>query len=248
VLWNLTLALPAAELADVSQPHIEFLDREWQPSKGVSYAAGIETKDADDSAITLDVLRKFGITKDAEALFSFEEPNHFRCFDLEADPSISNNIHVMSALRHFGFDYAHPTIQKIARFLEGNRKPEGYWIDKWHLSPYYPTCHAIIGCAGYASSFVADAVAWVIGHQHESGGWGYYKAPTPEETAYCLQALAIWNQTGGSVDKAILARGRDWLTEHQHDPTPSLWIGKCLYCPEYVIQSAILSALVLAEA
>jgi halimadienyl-diphosphate synthase len=246
VLWNLTLGAAPDELLDVSRRHIEFLANDWTPGQGVSYASGLPTKDADDTAITLEVLRRFGHRMDPEALLAFEESTHFRCFALEADPSVSNNIHVMGTLKEFGYDTQHPSVCKIIEFLRKTKQPAGYWIDKWHLSPYYPTCHAIIAGLGFANELVADSVQWVLATQQSDGSWGH-TVSTTEETAYCLQALALWNRSRGGVPSESLKRGVEWLTEHRHDETPSQWIGKCLYCPEYVIESAILSALTLAQ-
>ncbi len=85
---------------------------------------------------------------------------------------------------------------------------------------------------------------WILETQNEDGSWGYY-IPTAEETAYCLQALVIWKRSGHPVPDEVLQRGAGWLTAHMDDPLPPLWIGKCLYCPVYVVRSAILSALML---
>jgi halimadienyl-diphosphate synthase len=81
--------------------------------------------------------------------------------------------------------------------------------------------------------------------QNKDGSWGYYM-PTAEETAYCLQALITWKQHGGQVPKSKLMLGINWLIDNLELPRPSLWIGKCLYNPELIVQSAILSALILA--
>jgi hypothetical protein len=47
------------------------------------------------------------------------------------------------------------------------------------------------------------------------------------------------------VPNDVLKQGALWLADHALPPYPPLWIGKCLYCPELVVQSAILSALAL---
>jgi halimadienyl-diphosphate synthase len=128
--------------------------------------------------------------------------------------------------------------------LKKTQSPAGYWSDKWHASPYYTTAHAIIECSGYSSEGVEAAVNWITSSQNPDGSWGYYM-PTAEETAYSLQALAIWNMRAGPVPREILDRGRVWLEDHAEMPYPKLWIGKSLYCPELVVHSSILSALML---
>jgi halimadienyl-diphosphate synthase len=135
-------------------------------------------------------------------------------------------------------------VQKILKFLRMNQTASGYWEDKWHVSPYYASAHAVIACAGYASSLVEKTVDWILASQREDGAWGFHQA-TAEETAYALQALLIWqNQACGRQEQTI-RRGYQWLVQHLEPPFPALWIGKCLYAPELVIRSAIHSALAL---
>jgi len=121
-----------------------------------------------------------------------------------------------------------------------------FWFDKWHASPFYPTAHAVIHCAGLDDGLVDDAVYWILSTQNSDGSWGYYM-PTAEETAYCLQALIIWRRHGHLVPYAVIKQAATWLADHWEGPYPPLWIGKALYCPTLVVRSAILSALILAE-
>jgi halimadienyl-diphosphate synthase len=99
-----------------------------------------------------------------------------------------------------------------------------------------------MACNGYVNDLVESAFDWIVHTQNPDGSWGYYM-PTAEETAYCLQALAICQRTGRSAPKDVIRRGAIWLADHQADPFPPLWIDKCLYCPDVVVRSAILTAL-----
>jgi hypothetical protein len=242
-LWNLSLA--ASLDLDVilqCQPHLDFLENAWKPKQGAGWAAGYTVKDADDTGVTYEVLARFDRPANVEVVLSYEEEDHFRCFPLEANPSVSANIHVLGALRSAGFPVSHPSVQKVLKFLHST----AFWFDKWHSSPYYPTAHAIIACAGYADEIVADAIPWILQTQNSDGSWGYYM-PTAEETAYCLQALSIWHAAGHDVSYNDLKRGSDWLLENMQPPYPPLWIGKCLYSPDLVVRSTILSALMLVS-
>jgi len=91
-----------------------------------------------------------------------------------------------------------------------------------------------------------DAVEWLLRTQNVDGSWGTY-LPTAEETAYAIQALWIWNEHAARVPKDALRDGARWLQEHMDPPYPPLWIGKCLYNPNLVIRSAVVSALALAQ-
>ena len=246
-LWNLALTSPLDEdLLALCQPHLEFLEQGWQEGVGIGFAAGYTPKDSDVTSLVFEVLTAFGRSPDLDAVLRFEEKGHFRCYQLEANPSISANIHVLGALRAAGLGVGHPSVQKALKFLHRTQTLQLFWFDKWHASPYYSTAHAVINCAGYDDDLVQDAVYWILETQQADGSWGYY-VPTAEETAYCLQALVAWKRQGHSLAENVLERGAAWLADRVDGPYPPLWIGKCLYCPELVVRSAILGALLLVE-
>ena len=245
-LWNLELAgFLDDEMLALCQPHLDLLSGAWEAGQGIASVAGLGFRDGDATGMTYEVLSRFGRPVDLEGVLHYEEDNHFRCYALEANPSISTNIHILGALRRAGLDTQHPCVQKVLGFLRRMKSLDLFWLDKWHASPYYPTAHAIIACAGCDDKVVDSAVFWMLQTQNADGSWGYYR-PTAEETAYCLQALVVWKRHGHSVAGEALQRGAAWLADRAQPPYPPLWIGKCLYCPELVVRSAILSALALA--
>jgi halimadienyl-diphosphate synthase len=246
VLWNLALAGFCKDNSAVilAMPHLEFLKKTWKPGIGIAHASDFLPEDGDDTSLVYDVLKRYGINVDLAAVLHYEEGHHFRCYELESNPSISTNIHVLGALSQAGLGNDHPAVQKALAFLKNARSADTYWYDKWHISPYYSTAHAVIACAGYDDKLVAPSVDWILETQYQDGAWGYYGS-TAEETAYALQALVFWRRLGHNIPLAVIKRGADWLGQHIEPPYPPLWIGKCLYCPELVIRSAILSALIL---
>ncbi|MBN1890872.1 MAG: hypothetical protein JW850_22950 [Thermoflexales bacterium] len=244
-LWNLAII---AHLDDdvlaMCQPHLDFMEKAWRPMKGIGFAAGYTPTDGDDTGMVYETLARFGRAPDLAAVLSYEESDHYRCFALEANPSISANIHILGALQQAGLSIQHGPFRKIIEFLRRTQTARLFWFDKWHASPYYTTAHAIITLAGCDADTINDAAYWILETQNQEGSWGYY-IPTAEETAYCLQALAIWKRHDGQVPTDVLKRGAVWLADHIEPPYPPLWIGKCLYCPVLVVRSAILSALEL---
>ena len=116
-LWNLGM-IPDLEVTDKLRPHIEFLSKAWEPRRGVSFATNYSVKDSDDSVITYSTLLRFGIEKDLASVLAYEEKDHFRCFDLEVNPSISANIHILHALRQTGLS------QKIPRSKRSSTSSE----------------------------------------------------------------------------------------------------------------------------
>ncbi len=244
-LWNLALLEPLDdELLALCKPHLDFLEKNWHPGIGIGTAADYPPKDGDDTGLIYKVLTKYGRKVDQEAMFKYEESDCFRCYALEANPSISTNVHILGGLRTAGFTPEHPAVLKVLGFLMRSQTIRLFWFDKWHSSPYYPTAHLVVVAAGYVDELVDNAVYWILETQNQDGSWGYYM-PTAEETAYCLQALVIWRRNGHPVPDEAIQRGAAWLQAHMDDPYPPLWIGKCLYRPHYVVRSSILSALML---
>jgi halimadienyl-diphosphate synthase len=247
VLWNFVVTgQMTEEQTQLARPHLDYLAKIWRPHSGVGFAADYTPTDGDDTGATFELLRRFDYSPDLEAVLAYEQADRFRCFEYESDPSISANIHILAALRHAGLEITHPSVEKVVSFLQSNRVGDIFWADKWHASPYYSTAHAIIACAGYVNGLAEPAVDWIVRTQNRNGSWGYYTQPTAEETAYCLQALAIWKQTGHEVSRQTLADGAAWLKDNANLPHPALWIGKCLYTPDRVVRSTVLSALQLA--
>lgn len=249
VLWNLKFAIDSLDqkILDLCQSHLDHLLWSWTPGMGTGFTKNYAPKGGDETSIVYDVLKYYGRSVDIDAVLSYEKSYYFRCFDIESNPSISANSHVLGALRQASFEKTHPTINKLLRFLGESRIDNTFWVDKWHTSPYYATAHGAIACMGYDDQMASNAIDWIVSAQNPDGSWGYYAA-TAEETAYCLQALAIWKQHHNDQVRAdVLQRGRGWLMERINPPYPPLWIGKCLYCTELVVKSAILSALTLVE-
>jgi halimadienyl-diphosphate synthase len=244
-LWNLSF-IPDLIKHVKLKPHLDFLSKAWQAKRGVGFAAGYSVKDSDDTGLVYDTLLRFGIEKDLASVLLYEEKDHFRCFDLEVNPSISANIHVLGALGQAGLNEKNSSVSKVIHFLRKAKGDRLHWVDKWHSSPYYATSHAVIACAGLANDLVEDSVQWILDSQSRDGSWGTH-LPTAEETAYAIQALWLWNEKVARVPKTALKNGARWLKEHFDQPYPPLWIGKCLYSPNLVIRSAVISALALAQ-
>jgi halimadienyl-diphosphate synthase len=250
VLWNFALAgcQSDPEMLASCQPHLEYLQKAWRPGRGLGFSAHSSLPDGDDTSVCFEVLAQFGRAPDIEAVLSYEEQDWFRCYGLEVNPSVGVNIHALGALRAAGFDGQHPSVRKVLDFIRGRRNSGGYWLDKWHISPYYSAAHAVILCRGYDDELCGQLVDWMLRNQQADGAWGASGLPTAEETAYCIQALAVWRRHGGKVPPGRIEQASFWLNDHSQPPYPPLWIDKSLYCPELVVKSVILSALALSEA
>ncbi len=249
-LWNLSLTSlhkTDNEIKALCAPHLDYLENHWQPGRGLSFSESFTTVDGDDTSVAFEVLSKFGRKPDLETILSYEEENWFRCYEAERNPSIDANVDFLGALREAGYDKTHPSVKKILTFVRSMRRPEGYWLDKWNISPYYTTTRAIILCKGYDDELCQESVDWMLSQQQANGSWGSYGVQSAEETAYCIQALKTWQIYGGKVPNKTIEQAKLWLSRHCEPPYPSFWIAKTLYCTQNLVQSSIISALILAE-
>lgn len=243
-LWNLSLLDNfEPEVSELIQSHLGYLSKRWTPKAGMGFATDCAIFDSDDASVMQRALIRFGGSPDIDALLGYEEDEYFRCMQHEASPSVGVNIHILGALRLAGFDREHPSIRKIIAFLHRTRNEAGYWFDKWHVSPYYITSHIVIECLDYEKQLCQDAITWMLKTQNANGSWGYLGTPTAEETAFCLQALKTWRNSGNALPTGRIEMANSWLAEHCEPPYPWMWIAKTLYYPEIIIQSSIITAL-----
>lgn len=250
VLWNIAITglQDDPDIRPLCEPHLDYIQDHWKPGKGLGFSAHYSLTDGDDTSVGFEILSRFGRPVDTDALLGYEEDDWFRCYGLEINPSIDVNIHVLGSLRELGYEKDHPTIKKIIKFLHSMKQDENFWFDKWHVSPFYTTAHAVIACRGYDDELCKDSIQWILDNQNSNGAWGYYGYPTAEETAYCIQALKLWEMHGGIVPPGRIDLAAFWLKQHAEPPYPPFWMDKSLYHPELLVQMVILSALKLAEA
>ncbi|MEM9774594.1 MAG: hypothetical protein AAF902_08450 [Chloroflexota bacterium] len=248
VLWNFSLnnleAYPEIEAR--KDEILENLYQNWRKGEGIGFSEFYSPTDADDTAITFRLLNEAGYDVDISDVLRFEGDNHFRTFDFETHSSVSTNVHILFALRAAGYDRSDPEVQKILKFIEAERVDRNYWIDKWHISPYYVTSHAIIALIGLENELARDSIQWMLDTQKSNGGWGD-QFTTAEETAYCLQAILLWKKAGHYVPEEAIKNALEWLNDHLFEPYPPQWMAKCLYSPLVMVRSSILSALMLAK-
>ncbi len=247
-VWNLSLPMKLTEQIEpnlVSQC-LDWLENAFHPETGLSFTVAFTPTDGDSTAFIFETLATQKRFVSTNALKFFETDTHYHCYAHESNPSISTNIHMLGAWKAYGADPNTQDVAKIVRFLNRSKFMEGFWVDKWHASPYYPTAHLVITATNYVDSLIDKTTNWILKTQNPDGSWGYYM-PTTEETAYCLQALAVSKKYGKDIPVQAIRRGANWLIENANLQCPRLWIGKALYTPILVIRSAIISALGLAQ-
>lgn len=238
VLFN--FALGFIRVKEV-MPQVDYLDSVWKPG-GVSWADSFPVPDADDSALALRALQMFNIQKDPSFLEKYERDESFTCFEFEMNFSISANIHILDVVRNSNpYPRRLEVIDKILKFLKSVMIDGSHWQDKWHISPYYPTSHAVIAICGLDNSMTERAVGWLMATQHPDGSWGFNHG-TFEETGLALLALLEYHRNIEHVDKQILGNGVNWLNRHFGE-IPEMWFAKGLYAPTNVVLSTALAAI-----
>ncbi len=254
VLNNLIICgLSPKEL--VNPDRLETLHREIEPD-GVGFDATFTVPDGDTTSVCCRVLLKAGydITPAILARFEDRDEHIFRTYDYERNISVGTNVHALEALELMpSYPHRQKVKERIIVALLDKRKYNMYWIDKWHASPYYATAHAIVALSkegAYLTHVCHDTIDWLLHTQRSDGSWGFFRQGTAEETAYVLAALLHYNQHT-PIDQDVLHRGAAYLSRELDSNTlaysTELWIAKCLYTPYDIVQSAILSALILYD-
>lgn len=247
VLYNLELTGTFNDYFDLLHGHIDSLYKSWDNVRGVGFSRDYPVPDLDDTAVVFKLLKRAGFPVSADPFLQYEKDTYFTCYTFERTPSIGANVHLLDALgAYLGYEHRPRMVKKILRFLRTVRQQEGYWLDKWHISPYYITSHAIIASIGFDKALARDAVNWILSTQRSDGSWGWYH-PTAEETAYCLQALITYHNQVDRLNTSAIYQGADYLYQQYGAwKMPSMWIEKCLYTPEHIVESTILSALIMS--
>ena len=227
---------------------------------GVSLAPSFPIPDADDTAVALLFLEDAGESPDPRVLLPFStSEGHFASFQYERHTSIGVSLHVLHALlRIRGYPDRTRTIVRVLDYLASKQIEGLYWIDKWHISPYYATAHALCILkelprqqASRMKPLVERSRNWLRNTQNGDGSWGFYEESTMEETAYGLLALTAGAGTPAASDDDSCIRAARYLmnalcelenaeTPYQHPP---LWIDKCLYTPSMIVRAVVISAL-----
>jgi hypothetical protein len=253
------LFLAGVPVCDLITPENKSILSNALVNGGVSLSPSFPIPDADDTAVALMFLHELGEEPDPIVLQSFALPEgNFASFRYERHSSVGVSLHVLHALlRVPGYPNRARTIDRLLDYLAFQQIGGLYWQDKWHISPYYATSHALCILkelpppqAARMKPLVQQARAWLRQTQNRDGSWGFHERPTAEETAYSLLALAARNKSELTAhDRASCMAAARYLrdaiavSEDGNTLYPPLWIDKCLYTPSLVVRAVIASAL-----
>ena len=227
---------------------------------GVGLSATFPIPDADDTAVALLLLHDLGEPTDIQVLDKFARPDgHYVTFPFERHSSVGVNVHVLHAMASLpDHEQRHAAITGLLAYLADEQCDGMYWLDKWHISPYYATAHALCVLCQLPSEhqfaarpLITQAAEWLRQTQNRDGSWGFYGQATAEETAYAVLALAA---LGTELDRRRCLAGARYLDSamaaspaSEETCFPPMWIDKCLYRPTLVVRAAIVAAQALAN-
>jgi halimadienyl-diphosphate synthase len=225
---------------------ISLVAQKWaaRQQMGIGYSSHF-TIDPDCSAVAIRVLHAAGYRHlDSNILLNFFNNSYIETYGGERTPSISTNLHVVTALRLLpSTQTTRAVIQKIVQWLKQQAQLTGpIFTDKWHASPIYPISTAVLTLTGIADQLAKHCVEWLLTQQQDSGAWGELGTPSLEETAFASLALAHWQQHSKNIPVNCLQQAKIFLGHYQTLPQQPLWIGKVLYCPQYVVLSLLAAA------
>lgn len=213
----------------VSSSVKEYLLKHLKKFYGASISNTFPLIDSDDTAVLFVVLSGLGEELDFSIFEQFEEQNHFRCFEFERNPSLSANIHVLHALQYAKLYNGYERVkEKLIEFLSNAQKPDGSFLDKWHVSPYYCTSHAIIAIEETNSIVRKKAIDFLLRKQEEIIE-NNLNLPA-EELSYIVLGLSQDNLISDEFSSLFLK------TENNYD---ELWVDKGLYCPLNVVAALV---------
>jgi halimadienyl-diphosphate synthase len=224
---------------------------------GIDTTFGINDGDTTSVVLHALVLAKRGVDPAILEFYEEKKTRTFRTLAFERNASVGTNVHALEALTLMD-DYPDrkEVWDRVVAALMAEQKYRSYWVDKWHASPFYATCHvliALINAGDLGTRLITEcihSIDWLLHTQREDGSWGYFDRGTMEETAYALLALLHYHRKIAPVNLRVLQQAASYLYQNVTLPQvdhPSLWIAKSLYRPESFIESAILAALTLFQ-
>jgi halimadienyl-diphosphate synthase len=246
-LYHLSLNMDLRQLRDTIDPLIEHLRTAWT-ERGVGFSSSFPIPEPDDTSLAFKILSDLEIYQNPAVFEVYEVGDHFQCYPFERDISLDVHIHIVDALKHTpDFPRRDDLLLKALNILGRDLTTE-FIVDKWHISPYYSTSHAIIGLTGLSDNIIQKQIKWLLKTQRNDGRWTYYpdcpKAAI-EETAHALLALMTVYEKRGNIPFGVIERGFRYLEQHYRtaEELPALWINKALYNPYYIVEAAVLAAL-----
>lgn len=229
-------------------PHLKYLRQKWTKS-GISLGKDFLVPDLDDTVIAFYLLSRSGARLDSNFLKYFSAPEGLVCYPGERAGSFgSHYINFLFALPFLSLDENNFSAKAIGDLLKTNTK-NGFWNDKWHISPFYASCRFVLALPRDHTqpAALAKISRRILNAQKKNNLWGSGKG-TAEETAYALTALLKQKSSKTDFNDAI-KKGFEALYQSAYagGDYPEMWVGKSLFTPDNIVKIAVLSTLLFYE-
>jgi halimadienyl-diphosphate synthase len=251
ILYHVRLHTDLRSLQSTIGPMVDHMRRAWA-RRGVGFSVTFPVADPDDTALGFRILADLGVSQDPAVFETYEVGDHFQCYPLESNISLDVHAHIVEALKDApDFPRRNDLLLKAVTVLARGLAAESI-VDRWHISPYYSTAHAILSLAGVSDDAIKRQIQWLLKTQRADGSWTAFPScplAAVEETAHALLALMVVYEKGNSVPLDVIERGVRYLERHyrRSEELPALWINKALYNPYHIVESIVLSALAKYE-
>jgi squalene-hopene/tetraprenyl-beta-curcumene cyclase len=124
-------------------------------------------------------------------------------------------------------------IVQARRFLEGSQLPNGRWLDfrgDNFISSHWVTAYvgSYLGLAGGERVVLDKARAWLLGHQHRGGGWGFSLANPPDADSIANAIHVLVQERGTEASEAVITEATRLLFQFWEESKG----GFRTYCPD----------------
>jgi halimadienyl-diphosphate synthase len=232
--------LTATPLVEV----VEDIHHTWHTdTHGLSFSADFPVNDGDDTLLGYRVLMEAGFRPDEAVVRRFWDGERFCAYPDERGASTSVNVHGLAALHASKGEPPTHMIEQATDWVDTQTRPDGLLNDKWHISPYYTTAHAVTAFAESDPQRALAMAQTLLDHQRPDGGWGWLGRSTQEETAHVVLGLYQAFRHGMLPANRALWDAARYFRRHRHaTPTERLWIGKTLYRPDGIVYATLFAA------
>jgi len=221
---------------------------QWR--NGLSFGTHFSVIDLDDTAMGYRILAHVGQEPDPHVLDGFWKGDFWATYKIHDKGHVAPNIHALEAIAVSSHPEKDAYIDATIKWLRTKMIDGNHFIDHWHLSPAYPTTHAIFAFHLTEETLMERCVSYFIDTQNDDGSWGFISngngLGTLEETALVLQGLLYYNNHVESLDTEPLSRGVEYLLgNYPRADYPAMWWAKVLYAPRNMIDATVISTLMM---
>ncbi len=222
---------------------------EWRKG-GLTFGTHFNVPDLDDTSMGYRILTKVGHEPDPSIFDRYWKGRFFVTYQIHDKGHPSPNIHALEALALSSHPEKDDYIDATLRYLRTQMIDGNHFLDHWHISPAYPTAHAIFAFHLTEETLMERCVDFFLNTQRDDGSWGLISngngLGTLEETGFALQGLLYYHQHVESIDTEPMRRGVEYILDGFPSARyPEMWWAKVLYAPQNMIESCIIGALLM---